>query len=151
MGIEIDNFLLDRLLKERGITTKSLAESLGCAYGYVSKVRGGSQQPGKKLLGQIADFLEVAEEDLLKHEGVSAFGGQELSPAEVRLVAAYRSMNGVQQRMCLVQAESVVIDNSRQPLPEAVQKSKEMLAAIDAVNAEARRREQEKQTGKKSG
>ena len=60
---------LKEILKEKGITSKWLANEIGMSETQMSKIITGASQPRFETLGQIARILDINFKDLFKNIG----------------------------------------------------------------------------------
>ncbi len=79
---------LKPLMKARGLTNYELAELIGTSAGAVSEFVTGRRIPSKELTRKIAEALDVAVQDLVRHEAMIVYHAN-----EVALLEKYRSLN----------------------------------------------------------
>lgn len=69
-GDETFGRLIQRLRRERGLTQRQLAASLGLDFTYLSKVENDrGEPPGEETVRRLAELLEADEEELLALAG----------------------------------------------------------------------------------
>ena len=57
---------ITKIMKEKGITGKRLAEALETSESYISEIKNNKQDPSLKKLREIAEALDISEYELLK-------------------------------------------------------------------------------------
>ena len=78
---------LKPLMKARGLTNLELAELIGTSAGAVSEFVTGHRVPSRELTKKIAVALDVAVQDLTRHEAMIVYHAN-----EVVLLTKYRSL-----------------------------------------------------------
>ncbi len=78
---------LKPLMKARGLTNRELAELIGASAGAVSEFVTGRRVPSKEMTAKIAEVLDVAVQDLMRHEAMVIYHAN-----EVALLTKYRAL-----------------------------------------------------------
>ena len=92
--------VLFKIMKEKGITQKQLAASIGASQGNVADWKSGRGSPSIDKLPLIADCLNVSIDYLLGRDEISKPAG-ELTEDERKLISGYRTLEQPQKELIL--------------------------------------------------
>ena len=99
---------LRRLLEDRGITQKKMAQDLNIAASTLGNYVRGLREPDFETFDRIAAYFNVSANYLLDYHCESG-----MSPIEEELLTVFRNLNAVQQRVFLEQGRALAKLNDR--------------------------------------
>lgn len=111
MGVSIATVVL-YAMKQKGVTQKELADSIGVTQSYISQICSGRKIPTLKTLTRIGGYLGIpmtqfvmddrcqSEENILEITNLNA--------DEIRILSCYRRMNERDQGLIRVMADRIV-------------------------------------------